>query len=77
MDLGDKVFACGFTSKLENAAPNKSKRQEQVLYYGDKVFAYGEDSHPLRLPSELGDLRGVNANLHLYIIPLETAWSPV
>ena len=32
---------------------------------GDKVFAFGEDSHALRLTSELVDLRAVNANLQL------------
>ena len=53
MDLGDQVFACGFASKLENAAPDKSKRQEQVLSYGDKVFACGEDSHPFACQASL------------------------
>ena len=31
---------------------------------GSRVFACGEDSRPLRLPSELGDLRAANADLH-------------
>ena len=38
-------------------------RREKSLA-GSRVFAFGEDSRALRLPSELGDLRAANADLH-------------
>ena len=36
-----------------------------LFLFGTRILAYGEDSHTLRLTSELVDLRAANANLIL------------
>ena len=46
-------------------------RQVSLDGRNDRVFTRGEDSHALRLESELSDLQAVNANLRCFATRIE------
>ena len=50
------------SDQVNVSAPQNKKHPIWVLVNDDQVFACGEDSHTLRLASELADLRVGNVN---------------